>query len=77
MSSEIKNEFLTELKHAGNPLVELGLYNSTRGGIMLHPHRKIRTFPCHKHSSKEILESEEMSIEDVLKELENMIRGQS
>ncbi|MCL7474606.1 MAG: hypothetical protein SCH39_05940 [Methanosarcinales archaeon] len=29
MSSEIENEFITELKEAGNPLVELGLYNST------------------------------------------------
>ncbi len=30
MSSEIDNEVLTELKHAARPLVELGLYDSTR-----------------------------------------------
>ncbi len=30
MSSEIENEVLTELKHAAEPLVELGLYGSTR-----------------------------------------------
>lgn len=30
MSSEIENEVLTELKYAAKPLVELGLYDSTR-----------------------------------------------
>jgi len=30
MSSEIENEVLTELKHAAKPLLELGLYGSTR-----------------------------------------------
>ncbi len=30
MNSEIENEVLTELKHAAKPLVELGLYGSTR-----------------------------------------------
>lgn len=30
MSSEIENEVLTGLKHAAKPLVELGLYDSTR-----------------------------------------------
>ena len=30
MSPEIENEFLTELKHAASPLMELGLYNSHR-----------------------------------------------
>ena len=30
MSSEIENEVLNELKYAAKPLVELGLYSSTR-----------------------------------------------
>ena len=30
MSSEIENEVLTELKYAAKPLLELGIYNSTR-----------------------------------------------
>ncbi len=30
MSSEIEKEVLTELKYAAKPLVELGLYGSTR-----------------------------------------------
>ncbi|MDF1557222.1 MAG: DUF6516 family protein [ANME-2 cluster archaeon] len=37
-------------------------------------HRQIRTFPHHKHVKEEILESEEMSIEVILKELEKMIK---
>ncbi|MDP3105589.1 MAG: hypothetical protein Q8M95_13395 [Candidatus Methanoperedens sp.] len=34
MSSEIENEVMTELKYAAKPLVELGLYASTREFIM-------------------------------------------
>ncbi len=30
MSSEIENEVLTEFKHIAKPLMELGLYDSTR-----------------------------------------------
>ncbi len=30
MSSEIENEVLTEFKHIARPLMELGLYDSTR-----------------------------------------------
>ena len=40
-------------------------------------HRQVKTFPHHKHVNKDILESKDMSIEDVVKELENMIRGES
>ncbi len=30
MSSKIENDFLTELRYAAKPLVDLGLYDSTR-----------------------------------------------
>jgi hypothetical protein len=40
-------------------------------------HRQVKTFPHHKHVKEDILESKEMSIEDIVKELENMIRGES
>ncbi len=34
MSSEIENEVLTELKYVARPLMELGLYDSTREFII-------------------------------------------
>jgi len=43
------------------------------GGIMHHIINKIKTFPHHKHVGETILESDEMEIEDILRELEKMI----
>jgi len=37
-------------------------------------HLQVKTFPHHKHVKEEILESKEMSIEDVIIELEKMIQ---
>ncbi len=37
-------------------------------------HRQIKTFPNHKHSKEEVLESKEVEIEEILKELERMIK---
>ena len=38
-------------------------------------HKQIKTFPHHKHVGETILESGEMTIEVVLKELERIIKG--
>jgi hypothetical protein len=40
-------------------------------------HRQVNTFPHHKHVKEDILASKEMSIEDILEELEKMIQGES
>ena len=40
-------------------------------------HRQVKTFPHHKHVKENILESKEMTIEDIVKELENMVRRES
>jgi hypothetical protein len=37
-------------------------------------HRRVRTFPHHKHVKEAILESREVVIEDILEELERMIK---
>jgi len=38
-------------------------------------HKQIQTFPHHKHVGETILESNEMEIEVILRELERMIKG--
>jgi hypothetical protein len=38
-------------------------------------HRKIKTFPHHKHVKEEVLESEEVVLEEILGEVEKMIKG--
>ncbi len=38
-------------------------------------HKQIRTFPHHKHVGETILESNEVEIEVILKDLERMISG--
>ncbi len=40
-------------------------------------HRQVRTFPHHKHLKEAILESREVVIEDILKELEQMMKEES
>ena len=40
-------------------------------------HRQVNTFPHHKHVKEDILASKEMSIEDILEELEKMIQRES
>jgi hypothetical protein len=40
-------------------------------------HRQVKTFPHHKHVKEEIIESKEMSIEDIIIELEKMIQRES
>lgn len=37
-------------------------------------HKQIKTFPHHKHIEESVLESKDVEIEDILKELEQMIR---
>ncbi len=37
-------------------------------------HKKIKTFPHHKHTGVSVLESKEVEIEEILKELERMIQ---
>jgi len=39
-------------------------------------HKKIATFPHHKHVGEIILESNEVEIEDILRELEKMIQNE-
>ncbi len=38
-------------------------------------HREIKTFPHYKHVKDTVLESKEAKIEDILRELERMIKG--
>ena len=40
-------------------------------------HRQVNTFPHHKHVKEDILASKEMSIENILEELEKIIQGES
>ena len=40
-------------------------------------HRQIRTFPHHKHVKEAVLESKERMVEDILIELERMIKEES
>ena len=40
-------------------------------------HRQIRTFPHHKHLKDAILESKEVTIEEILEELEKMIKDEN
>lgn len=40
-------------------------------------HRQIRTFPHHKHIKDAILESKEVTIEEILEELEGMIEDEN
>lgn len=40
-------------------------------------HRQVKTFPHHKHVKEDILESKEMSIKDVIIELEKMIQKEN
>jgi hypothetical protein len=38
-------------------------------------HRKIKTFPHHKHVKEEVLESKEVVLEEILGEVEKMMKG--
>ena len=40
-------------------------------------HRQIKTFPHHKHVKDAVLESKEVRVEDILKELERMIKKEA
>ncbi len=40
-------------------------------------HRQIRTFPHHKHVKDTVLESREVTIEEILEELEKMIEDEN
>lgn len=40
-------------------------------------HRKIKTFPHHKHVKEEVLESKEVVLEEILGEVEKMMKGSS
>ncbi len=38
-------------------------------------HRKIKTFPHHKHVREDVLESKEVVLEEILEEMEKMMKG--